>query len=86
MFNLKCTTCHDGSSAPTPLILTTWSNTVADPSVVFPYQPENSKLVWRIDGRSGYEPMPPVNASVAPLTQNQVNGIITWIKEGAKNN
>jgi len=30
--------------------------------------------------------MPPIGSIVRPLTKNQVDGIKTWIREGAKNN
>lgn len=88
LFNIKCTSsgCHDNASRAGGLSLTTYSNVIADPSVVFPGQPENSILVWAIEGNAGAKPMPPITAPVTPMTQNQVQGIKTWIKEGAQNN
>jgi hypothetical protein len=86
VFNLKCVNCHGVGTTEASLNLTTWSGTVADPSVVFPGEPENSKLVWTIEGRPGFPPMPPVGSPYIPLNQNQIKGVRTWIAEGAKNN
>lgn len=88
IFNLKCTNsgCHDDQSRAANLSLTSYANTTADLQIVVPYYPENSILVWAIEGRSASGFMPPPTAPVAPLTNNQINGIKTWIKEGAKAN
>jgi hypothetical protein len=76
--------CH-GSDAPANLVkLTSWGELMTSgggTGVVIPGQPENSTLVFRIEGRGMR--MPP---SGLPLNQNQVNGIRAWIAEGAKNN
>ena len=45
--------------------------------------PENSILVRRIEGLDGLEQMPKFRP---PLNSNQINGIKTWIREGAQNN
>ncbi len=86
IFNVKCSSsaCHDDSHRAGGLSLTSWSNVTADASIVFPGEPQNSKLVWSIEGLSATTPMPP--AGYPPLTTNQINGIKTWIAEGAKNN
>ena len=86
VFNVKCINCHGNGAVDGGVNLTTWSNTTADPSVVFPGNPDNSSLVWSVQGRAGVSPMPPLDSPYKPLTANQVNGVITWIKEGAKNN
>ncbi len=87
LFNIKCTNsgCHNDQSRAGGLSLTTWTNATANASIVFPGQPDNSILVWAIEG-NGAKLMPPIDAPVTPLTQNQIDGIKTWIKEGAKNN
>jgi mono/diheme cytochrome c family protein len=76
--------CH-GSDAPPNLVkLTSWGElmtTGAGTGVVIPGEPENSTLVFRIEGRGAR--MPPTGY---PLNQNQISGIRTWIAEGAKNN
>ena len=86
VLEIKCASsgCHDDGTRAGGLSLTTWANTTADPSVVFPGKPENSKLVWAIQRQPAVSPMPP--DGYAPLTAAQIKGIITWIKEGAKNN
>lgn len=85
VFNVKCNSsaCHTGSSPAGGIDLTTCTNATADPSVVFPGEPDNSRLMWAIEGIGNY-PMPPPGYPI--LTQNQIKGIRTWIKEGAKCN
>lgn len=82
VFNLKCANagCHEDATRAGGISLTTCANTKADPSIVFPGEPDNSRLIWAIEGIGNY-PMPPVG--YPPLTTNQINGIRTWIKEGA---
>lgn len=84
VLNIKCNNagCHDDQTRAGGISLTTWSNVVADPTVVFPGEPQNSRLVWSIEGIS--YPMPPVGYPT--LTKNQIEGIKKWIEEGAKNN
>lgn len=86
VFNDKCVNCHGVGTTEGGLDLTTWSGTVADPSVVFPGKPDNSKLVWTIEQRAGFPPMPPINSPYRQLTFNQIQGVRTWIAEGAQNN
>jgi hypothetical protein len=86
VFTHKCnfSGCHNEQSRAGNLALTTRSMVTADPSIVFPGEPQNSRLVWAIQRSSGASPMPP--PGYPALIQNQVDGIITWIREGAKNN
>jgi hypothetical protein len=86
VLDLKCSNsgCHDDGSRAGGLSLSSWVNTTADPGIVFPYEPENSRLVWAIEGRIGATPMPPIGYPT--LTKNQINGIRIWVEEGAKNN
>ena len=88
VLNLKCATggCHDDITKQSGISFTTWSNTVANPNVVFPGKPENSSIVYSIKGQAPYQPMPPPNSGIRAMTNNQVDGVTTWIKEGAKNN
>jgi hypothetical protein len=65
------------------LKLTSYNEAVFQvPGVVVPGEPDQSTLVFRIEGRVGVR-MPP---GPDPLDQNQINGIRTWVAEGAKNN
>jgi len=86
VFNVKCATsgCHDDGTRAGGYSMTSWSN-VLQPGIVDPYNVETSRLVWRIEGL-GVDIMPPIGATVPPITLNQLNGIKTWIAEGAKNN
>ena len=87
IFDAKCLNsgCHNDQNQAGGLSLTNWANTTSNPSIVFPEHPENSRLVWAIEGM-GAPLMPPVTAPVTPLTENHREGIKTWIREGAKNN
>lgn len=51
--------------------------------VVVRGEPENSPLVWRIEGRPGFIRMP---LDRLPLTGNQIRGIRQWILDNAQNN
>lgn len=84
VFNVKCTSsgCHDNESMAGGYSLTTWSSAVI-PGIVDPFNIETSRIVWRIDGL-GFPIMPPPTKGY--LTENQREGIKTWIREGAKNN
>ena len=86
LFNQSCALsgCHDDGPHESALTLTSWGSTVvnAPPSTVVPGHPDASVLVLRIEGALGARMPPTVN----PLNQNQINGIRTWIAEGAKQN
>ena len=88
VFNLKCATggCHDDITKAGGVSFTSYSNTIADPNVVFPEHPENSSIIYCVTGQAPYPPMPPFNSGIRPMNNNQVDGLKTWIKEGAKNN
>jgi hypothetical protein len=88
IFNYKCTNsgCHDSESRAANLDLTTWTGATSDPLIVSPRFPDNSKMVWAVEGNSGASIMPPPYGSVLPLTENQIEGLRTWIEEGAKAN
>lgn len=85
IFNVRCATagCHDDQTKSGNLSLTSWNNTTSDYSIVFPGNPDQSRLILSIEGKSIY-PMPPIGRP--PLTQAQIRVIRTWVEEGAKNN
>ncbi len=88
VLQVKCafSGCHASPNPESGLDLTTWANVTADPNVVFPGEPDLSRLVWAIEGnKPPIQPMPPVGYS-RPVTANQLKGIRTWIDEGALNN
>lgn len=85
LLNAKCLSsgCHNDQSRAGNLSLTSYSNTTASYLVVAPGLPQNSLLVLTTQGLTT-NPMPPIGYQ--PLTKNQIDGIKTWVKEGAKNN
>lgn len=88
VFQVKCafSGCHASPNPADGIDLTTWSNVTADPNIVFPGEPDLSRLVWSIEGnKPPIQPMPPVGYS-RPVTANQLKGIRTWIDEGALDN
>jgi hypothetical protein len=78
IFNAKCVSCHGVGTTEGEVNLTTWSGTM---TVVFPNEPDNSRLVWVIELNPGI-PHP----QFPYLTAKQINGVRTWIEEGAENN
>jgi hypothetical protein len=86
VLHVKCGTsgCHDDESSAGNYSVSHWASVVT-PGIVDAGNVETSRLVWRIEGL-GVEFMPPIGSVVRPLTQNQVDGIKTWIREGARNN
>ncbi len=67
----KCVQCHDGiASFPQTMKRVTAG------------KPENSLLVTRINGSKG--PVMPLGKQ--PLSENQVQTITNWVKDGAKDN
>jgi Planctomycete cytochrome C len=85
LFISKCgdSGCHDGETNAGGIDLTTWVG-ATNPQIVVAGDPDNSTLVWAIEDRPGISPMPPYGYS--GLNSNEITGIKTWIKEGAKNN
>ena len=86
VFEAKCNTsdCHNNADRAGGLAFTSWAETTANPLVVFPFEPNNSSLIWAIENQSGAQQMPPLGS--VPLTENQRRGVRTWIAEGAQNN
>lgn len=87
ILQVKCafSGCHASSNPAQGLDLSTYSGVTADPNIVFPGEPDLSKLIWAIEGRPPIEPMPPIGYA-RPVTNEQLRGIKTWIEEGAENN
>lgn len=86
VFFAKCTSsgCHNESSAAGNLILTNYYD-VTKPGIVVKGAPESSKLVLVLKGQFGYL-MPPLGSGITPFNTKQLNGLVTWIAEGAKDN
>jgi len=87
VLQVKCafSGCHANSN-PSGIDLSSWAGVTADPNIVFPYEPDLSRLVWAIEGnKPPVQQMPPVGYT-KPVTQDQLRGIKTWIAEGALDN
>lgn len=82
VFEVKCVPCHDDKRSSGGVNLSSWTNVVRDPSIVFPGSDSTSILVWSIERYPSVAPMPPSEW----LSRNHINGIRTWIREGAQNN
>jgi len=85
IFELKCVSCHGNGGLDGGVDLTTWAG-VVDPRIVIPGEADTSPLVWTIEQRPGFPIMPPRDSPFLPLTSKQIQGVKTWIDEGAKNN
>ena len=87
VFQVKCafSGCHAQPNPAVGIDLSTWAGVTADPNIVFPFEPDLSRLVWSIEGRAGIAPMPIVGYST-PVTPDQLRGIRKWIDEGALDN
>ncbi|PYT06399.1 MAG: hypothetical protein DMF49_11270 [Acidobacteria bacterium] len=95
VFGPICADCHNPSGiGPFPMVTEedTYQNTVNVESFevpgvlrVAPGDPENSYLVWKIEGRKtiSYDRMPPPYSANPPLTNDQISTIREWIKRGA---
>lgn len=88
ILQVKCafSGCHASPNAADGIDLSTWANVTANPNIVFPGEPDLSRLVWAIEGRAGISPMPPVGYATPVTTDKQLPGIKTWIDEGALDN
>ena len=85
IFLVKCNSCHNSSNSEGGVDLSNYSG-VINPAILVPYASDTSLLVWTVERRPGFAAMPPLESSIGPFTARQINGLKTWIDEGAKNN
>ena len=87
IFNNHCSNsgCHNSQDNAGGIDLTSWGSLKASPFLVIPFYPDESLLYLSVSGGS-VNIMPPPNGSSPPLSENQINGIRTWILEGAESN
>jgi len=85
VFELKCVSCHGNGIFEGGIDLSIWSG-IVDPRIVIPGEADTSPLVWSIEWRPGSLRMPPEASPFLPLTSKQIQGVKTWIDEGAENN
>lgn len=84
LFNISCSYsgCHDDQSQAGGLSLTSYFNMISVPGVVIAKDTTHSILIQRVEGEGPI--MPP--AGFSRLNANQIDGLKTWIMEGAKFN
>jgi len=83
VFEVKCVPCHNNNGRQEAgLDLSSWTGVTADPSIVARGSDSTSILVWTIEGFPPYPLMPPTGRMI----DNHIDGIRTWIREGALNN
>ena len=82
VFEFRCVQCHNSSRKEAGLDLSSWSTATIDPSIIARGSDSTSILVWAIEGLPPYPLMPPTGRMV----DNHIDGIRTWIREGALNN
>jgi hypothetical protein len=76
--------CHAGDEPAAGVNLETYNDAISKVGIILRGDPENSRLIWAIEGRDPNVPRMPLD--LPPLNANQIKGLKTWIKEGAKNN
>lgn len=87
LFHVGCAIpggCHASDEPAADLSLETWHDALTKIGIIIPGNPDNSRLVWAIEGRLPGAQRMPLNRP--PLNENQIKGIRTWIREGAQNN
>jgi len=82
VFEVRCVPCHNDSRKEAGLDLSSWSSATLDPSIIARGSDSTSVLVWTIEGLPPYPLMPPSGRMI----ENHIQGIRTWIREGALNN
>jgi len=87
VLNVKCAIsgCHDNATAAGGYAMTSYTNVFRIPLII-PNEPNASHMYLAVTAQGGLTPMPPVYASVPPMSDKEIQGLKTWIEEGAKNN
>jgi hypothetical protein len=85
LFNKYCNNsgCHNSQDNAGEISLETYGDLFATPFLIIKYSPEESHLYLAISGKL-VNIMPPPYGNSFPLNDNQINGIKTWITEGAE--
>lgn len=83
LFNVGCnfSGCHSDASQAGFIRLTSWTYLFDTPGMVIPGKPNNSSLYQVVSGDLAH-----VASFQARINDNHIQGIFTWIEEGAKNN
>lgn len=85
LFSRTCifSVCHSSTGRAGGLSLETYSDAIFQPGVIIPRNPDDSRLIRRVEGRDGLIRMP---MNLPPLSDAQIKGLRQWILEGAQNN
>jgi len=85
MFNVHCNTtdCHNSADRAAGLSLQSYGEFRSEPFLIIAGAPEESILYLVVSGKY-VTLMPPPFGNTLPLSDNQINGIRTWIEEGAE--
>jgi len=82
VFEFKCVQCHNSSRKEAGLDLSSWLDATSDPRIIARGSDTTSVLIWAIEGIQSTPLMPPQGR----MQENHIQGIRTWIREGALNN
>ena len=87
LFNNHCnnTTCHNSADLAGNLSFENYGEFRNYPFLIIAGAPNESLLYQVVSGQS-VQVMPPYGGPSIPLSDNQINGIRTWIEEGAEAN
>ncbi len=85
LFTIACDGygCHNSSDNAGNLDLSGYGTWITDPGVIIPGDTTHSVMVQIIEGKLSHAPGPLISII---LTPNQIQGLKTWIEQGAKAN
>jgi hypothetical protein len=83
LFNIRCNyvSCHGTGTTASRLVLVSYYDATRYPGIIVPGKPDNSILNQCLEGK--LKPMPRIGEA---LPYNFINGVRTWVREGAINN
>ena len=87
IFNNHCNSsgCHNSEDKAGGFSLEIYGDFRSYPFLIIAGSPNESHLYLAVSGQS-ISLMPPPYGNAFPLSDNQINGIKTWIEEGAEAN
>ena len=91
LLNQRCATagCHDATTAAEVLVLDSWVSVFRgseNGAMVVPFRPEKSHLIFHVNTDSTVAPVAqPLMPPGLPLAGQEVQLLMNWVKEGARN-
>ena len=91
LLSQKCATagCHNATTAAEGLSLNSWESLMrgsVNGAMVIPFRPEKSHLIFHLNTDSTIAPVAlPTMPPAQPFTRNELDFLMRWIREGAKN-